>query len=784
METSGGPVMTLRVLDLTDELAFQGSRLLVGVGADVVRPVGVSTKASTAAELHWHSGKRYVRVGEGGPELDQLAGEADVVLESGPRAKLRGVEFDRDKPMSRWPHLAHIVVTPFGLTGPWRDRTADDLVISAAGGMAWLCGRRDGPPKSPPRDQAVQLAGTHAAIAALLAVLAADRDGVGQLVDISAQEAVAATLETGAVAWIHARRYPSRNGGVYEHVAHRIFPTADGYVAGGYSGTDRMWSDLLGWLDDSGEAEDLTDPAWSDAGYRWAGRAHIDEVVSRFTQRRTDREIADEARRRALPWAKVAAPTDLLTNPQLRARDFFTIIETEANVLTGLGFPFAANLRPRPVRLRTAEFAYTAQPWRPAARHKRANAWIGSTTTGEPALAGLRVLDLTWVLAGPYATKILAEHGADVIKVESRHRQDPTRLAPAMRLRPGAGPDDSGYFLNFNHDKRSVAVNMRTAAGQDLARRLAARCHVVVENFSPGTLARWGMSYEELAELNPDVIVVSMAGTGQTGPWRDAVTFADTLAAMSGLSFETRDPGGPPQGLTFGLGDMIAANAAVLGLLDLLIGGRGGHVDLSQLEAMAACMGTAVLEAQLGRDLTGTTAAPPARHPHRVPHGTYPTHGDDRWIAISVEDDDTWRTLVHLTALTELERLRDATPAERSAHEEWIDSTLADWTKDFDGWQLADQLQHAGIAAAVVSNGADLVESDPQLRYRHFYRALAHPIAGTILHEGPVIHLQRTPPRVQRAAPLLGEHTGEVLSELLGMSEREVTSLRETGVLT
>lgn len=784
MKTSGGPVTALRVLDLTDDLAFQGSRLLVGLGADVVRPVGVGTKASTVAEMHWHSGKRYVWVGEGGPELDQLAGEADIVLESGPRAKLCGIEYDGDKPMSRWPHVAHIVVTPFGLTGPWRDRIADDLVISAAGGMAWLCGRRDGPPKCPPRDQALQLAGTHAAIAALLAVLAADRDGVGQLADISAQEAVAATLETGAVAWIHAHRYPSRNGGVYEHVAHRIFPTADGYVAGGYSGTNRMWSDLLGWLDESGEAEDLTDPTWSDAEHRWAGREHVDEVVTRFTQRRTAREIADAARRRALPWAEVATPTDLLTNPQLRARDFFTIVETETNVVSGLGFPFEASLRPRPVRLRTAEFAPTSQPWQPSAPHQRAKAWSGSTTPGEPALAGLRVLDLTWVLAGPYATKILAEHGANVIKVESRHRQDPTRFAASMRLRPGAGPDDSGYFLNFNHDKRSVSVNMRTAEGQDLVRRLAAQCHVVVENFSPGILARWGMGYEDLVQLNPDVIVVSMAGTGQTGPWRDAVTFADTLAAMSGLSFETRDPGGPPQGLTFGLGDMIAANAAVIGLLDLLLNARGGHVDLSQLEAMAACMGTAVLETQLGRDFTGTTVAQPARHPHRVPHGTYPTHGDDRWIAISVEDDDTWRSLAQLTALTQLERLLGATLAERRAHEEWIDGTLANWTKGFEGWQLAEQLQHAGIAAAVVSNGADLLESDPQLRYRHFYHALAHPIAGTILHEGPVIHLQRTPPRMQRAAPLLGEHTGEVLSELLGMSEQEVTTLREAGVLT
>ena len=769
----------LRVLDLTDELAFQGARLLVGLGADVLR-VDPGRADDLAARVHWHAGKRWVRIADDA-ELDDLAAGADVVLESGPAATLRGVPGDG---VSRWPHAVHVVVTPFGLTGPRRDWLADDLVLASAGGMTWLGGRADGPPKPPPREQAVQVAGVHAAIAALLGVLARDRTGSAQLVDISAQEAVAATLETGAIAWIHAGRYPVRNGGVYQHVAHRIFTAADGYVAGGYSGSDRMWTDLLAWLVEEGEADDLTDPRWSDPTVRWNGREHVDEIVARFAAKRPARDIAGQGRARALPWAEVVPPARLAENPQLRDRKFFVTVRGEdlpGGAVEDIGFPWEAV--PRPAVLPTISEAARASAWRQASsrgRHPRPCA-----DGGGGALRGLRVLDLTWVLAGPYATKVLAEHGADVIKIESKHRQDPTRFAPSMRLRPGAGFDDSGYFINFNRNKRSVALNLRTGDGQRLLRDLVGHCDVVMENFSPGVLARWGMDYASLRKLKQDVILVSMAGVGQSGPWRDAVTFADTLAAMSGLSSETRDPGGNPQGLTFGLGDMIAANAAVLATLDLLCQGAGGHIDLSQLEAMAATMGPALTEAALTEAAPGPdTRTPdhPNRSPRAVPHGVYPAAGNDRWVAIAVQDQAQWRAL---TSLVELPGAGDPLfldLATRKAHEEQIDAALAAWTAEQDAAALAARLQASGIAAAVVATGRDLVDADEQLAARHFYPELSHPIAGPVRHEGIVARLSATPGALASPAPLLGQHTAEVLSELLGLDNEQLAALRAAGV--
>jgi crotonobetainyl-CoA:carnitine CoA-transferase CaiB-like acyl-CoA transferase len=353
------------------------------------------------------------------------------------------------------------------------------------------------------------------------------------------------------------------------------------------------------------------------------------------------------------------------------------------------------------------------------------------------------------------------------------HRQDPTRFAPSMRLRPGATHDDGGYFLNFNRGKRSIAVNMRTAEGQELVRRLAGECDVIIDNFSPGTMAKWGLDHASLARSNPGIIAVSMSGVGQDGPWRNAVTFADTLAAMSGLTHETADPGGDPQGLTFGLGDMVAANAAVLAVLALLAEKRGGFVDLSQLEAMAAAMGPAVLEQQLGAPATGATPAYPHRLAARAPHGVYPTRGDDRWVAIAVTGDGQWRTLAGLTGIREA----GFSLAERKADEDRIDAELAAWTGTRDASEVAELLQSNGVPAALVATGEDLVEHDPQLAARGFYPVLRHPVAGEVRHEGTVLRLSRTPGRVDRPAPLLGEHTGAVLTELLGDVAVEPTVL-------
>lgn len=752
----------LRVLDLTDDLALMAGRLLVGTGAEVIRLERSDRRQATAAaQLHWHVGKKIARLDADGIDaaVRALLPGADIVVESGPVARLRTFALRENHPAD-WTHVAHVLVTPFGLSGPRASWTADDTVAAAAGGMAWLGGDPGTEPTPPPREQASQLAGTHAAIAALLAVIARDRTGRGQLAEVSVQEAVAATLETGAIAWVHAGTVPGRTSGVYSHVAHRVFPSSDGHVAGGYSGPDRMWTDLLAWMAESGEAADLTDPVWQDAVHRWHNRDHVDAVVTAFTRRRTTAELAAEGRSRSLPWAAVATPADLLDNPQLASRRFLLEVETADGAVTDVGFPYESPALPRPVRLPAARAVGADVAWESATRTVRGRQPRGAARKqpARGALAGVRVLDLTWVLAGPYVTRTLGDHGADIVKIESRHRQDPTRFAPSMRLRPGAGPDDSGYFVNFNRNKRSLALNLRSEQGPELLRRLAAEADVVIENFSPGTLARWGLGWDQLRELNPRAVLVSMAGVGASGPWRSAVTFADTLAAMSGLTHETGGPGRPPQGLTFGLGDMVAANAATLATLELLWRGEGGHVDLSQLEAMSAHLGTALADLTMPGDV--------------VPAGTGPlvlrAAGVDRWLAVGATD-------THV--------LRAATARLAGDVGDDVVSSLAKAVDERDADDAATLLQEAGVASYPVRDGRDLVEGDPQLAHRGFYPVQEHPLAGAVRVEGLVAHLAATPGDIGAPAPLLGQHTDELLEEILGLSPDRIHELRTQGVL-
>lgn len=756
----------LRVLDLTDDLARQGARMFVGTGADVIRVSATeATPLPRADQLHWDAGKRVITVPAA--EIDDvvvsLLPGADVVLESGTVSDLRTLVL-RELHPELWERAVHVVVTPFGLSGPRSGWRADDLVVTAAGGMAWLGGDPGEAPEPPPREQGVQLAGAHAAIGALLALIARDGTGRGQLVEVSAQEAVAATLETAAIAWIHGKTVPGRTSGVYGHVAHRVFAGADGHLAGGYSGSPRMWDDLLAWMVEEGEAGDLAEERWQDPEIRWQGRPHVDEVVAAFAAHRPVGPFAEEARRRALPWAEVASPAQLTDNPQLRHRDFLVALETDQGVLEDVGFPYPSPGLARPITLREPQQVGRDATWldraAPVTQAAAPRSHRTPARTRGGALAGVRVLDLTWVLAGPYVTKTLGEHGAEIVKVESFHRKDPTRFAPGMRLRPEAGHDDSGYFLNFNRNKESVAINLRTERGQELLRRLVPEVDVVVENFSPGVLSKWGLGFEQLRELNPEIILVSMAGVGQDGPWHNAVTFADTLAAMSGLTYETGRNRSAPQGLTFGLGDMVAANAAVLGTLELLHAGHGGHVDLAQLEAMAGNLGAALLESQLPGEIAAEDDGP------RVLR----TRGDDRWIAIGAA------TAAQVSDA--LATMTGTRPAERDAV-----AALARLASDRDADDLAAELQGIGLAAYPVRDGHDLVEADPQLASRGFYAELVHPIAGPVLHEGLVAHLDLTPGGLWEPAPLLGQHTDQVLSDLLGLTTTELAELHDEGIL-
>jgi crotonobetainyl-CoA:carnitine CoA-transferase CaiB-like acyl-CoA transferase len=821
---AGGGVgggLPVRVLDLADASGALAGRLLVGLGAEVIRvepPGGDPLRASDPlAFAHWHAGKRSVTLDLAAPagaeRLRRLAATADVLVETGPPGGLEPLGLGWPALSDVNPALVLVSITPFGQDGPRAAWRATSLILSALGGMTWLSGAPGGPPLDPPREQAFQLAGAVGAIGALLGLRARRRTGRGQHVDVAAQEVVAATLEYGTLRYLHEGVVHRRTGNRYPHVPHGLFPARDGHVAGGFGGSPRMWDGLLAWLQETGAAEDLGDPRFADEPTRLRERGHIFAVIERFTGGLEKTAFHREAQRRRLPWAAVARADEVLTSPQLRARGFFVEVDVDGRWRPDVGFAFGFPEGRRPSRLRVpalgdANADLLDEP--SAALDRRAGvrtrdrqgsgsgaaASAGGREASPPragagggwgALAGTRVLDLTWVLAGPYATKILADHGAEVIKVESRHRPDPSRLSAALHLSRDASrhPDSSGYFNNFNRNKSSVVVNLARPEGLGLLRRLVAASDVVIENFSARVLASWGLDYPTLAACRPDLVLVSMAGMGHTGPWRDHVTYADAVQALSGLAAEVGLPGEAPLGLTFGLGDMIAGYHAALATLAALewrdATGRGQHVDLSQVEAVASHLGTAVLEVSASGAPRGPDGS---RHRTMAPHGVFPCQGEDRWIAIAVGTDPEWRALCG--ALGRPEAAGDprfATAASRKANESACEALVAGWTGGQDRDALVARLQAAGVPAGAVQDGRDLVEVDPQLRARGFYVPLRHPRAGVFLHEGVVPRLGGTPGAIAAPAPCLGEHTSAVLRGVLGLDDAEIERHRALGVL-
>lgn len=386
---------------------------------------------------------------------------------------------------------------------------------------------------------------------------------------------------------------------------------------------------------------------------------------------------------------------------------------------------------------------------------------------------GIRAVDFGWAMAGPVTSKYLAMFGADVLKIESRKRPDGTR---------GASVDKSTYFANHNVSKRSVAIDMSTEEGRQVALDLIATADLVMENFAPGQMARWGLDYTSLASRWPRIICVSSSVMGQTGSKARHPGFGSLLQAFAGINFVTgwpdRDPIGPMEPYP----DLIAPWYALLAIVAALEQrertGRGCAIDVSQLEATLQFMTPALVDYQVNRRL-------PERRGNRsetqAPHGAFPTRREDEWVAIAVLDDEMWARLVAATQIDLLATPSLATAPERLKRVDEIEAALAAWTRVRDGWEIERTLQAAGVAAAVVEDGSHL-HADQQLAARRHFILVDHPAIGPHPVDGPSFRMSEIEPRLE-PAPLLGQHTATVLQALPGYDEERVRRLMERGVL-
>jgi benzylsuccinate CoA-transferase BbsF subunit len=405
-------------------------------------------------------------------------------------------------------------------------------------------------------------------------------------------------------------------------------------------------------------------------------------------------------------------------------------------------------------------------------------------------LEGVRVTDFTWLGAGPYTTRTLADHGAEVIRIESGKRMDRLRILPPFRDGKRDGSvNRSGYFADRNSNKYSVTINLKDPLGVDLVLQLIAQSDVVTSNFTPGTLDGLGLGYDKARDVRPDVIFLEMGMQGAYGPDASLVGYGQTVSALTGLYHLSGLPGHVPVGTGTNYPDHVAAPAhsafaVLVALRHRRRTGEGQYIDLSQAETMVSLLGPAVLD----YTVNARSQMPQGnRAEYAAPQGVYPCAGDDRWIAISIVTDEQWTELADELGAPELAAEHPGVPDRHAAHDR-LDERIATLTAPHEPYLLMERLQKRGVPAAVVQTYADLLDTDPQLRHRGHFAVLDHPEMGPSVYNAPPYRLRgveggdvsavmRTP------APLLGQHTREVCARLLGLDDARIDELTEQGVL-
>ena len=803
-----------RVIDLTDERGLLAGQMLASLGADVIQvePPGGSSARRVAPlddrgrSFYWSAfaaGKRSVildlETPAGRERLERLLDGADFLIESADPGRMIASGLDPDSVKERHPRLIHVSITPFGWHGPKRDWAASELTLWAAGGPLFPHRDGEGPPLRISAPQAWLHGAADAAAGALIAHFARLANGRGQHVDISVQQSVTpATLSNITAAAVGHPNYnifpplPKRPAGPDGTPRQRgpKWRVKDGLVEmmiGGGPGGPRTNS-LFAWMKAEGALPArFADWDWTAIPMRPAPDDPImveieaaREAVAAFLAPRTKADLLREAIARKLLLAPVNTMADLLASAHLKARDYFVTVD-EGGVARTLPGRFAvgpegmfAPPRGAPgVGEHDVEVFARLEPPPPPEEGMGSN-------TPRP-LAGLKVLDLAWVVAGPALGRALADFGATVVRVESSVRIETARL---MGPFPGGQPDPQRCALydTYNTGKLGLALDLARPEGQAVVRDLAIWADVLVESFVPGQLARWGLSSDSLRAANPRLIGVSTSLMGQTGPASSLGGYGNVGAAMAGYQAIVGREGQTPIGPYGPYTDFVGPRFALVSLLAALdhrrMTGEGCWLDISQAEAGIQFLAPQVADtAASGRVATAVGN----RDPQFAPHGVFACAGEDRWAAIVVRDDAEWSRLASLIGGETMDGAL-STLAGRRANEDRLEALIEAWTRARDVADIERDLQALAIPVHRAADSADMV-ADPQLIARGHFVRLPHPLGGDSVIEASRFALSETPAQYLRAAPHFGRDAREVLNDILGYDETKVAALDAAGVL-
>jgi crotonobetainyl-CoA:carnitine CoA-transferase CaiB-like acyl-CoA transferase len=723
----------IRVLDRTTEIAgAYCTKLLADAGAEVtkIEPPGGDPlrKWRSGALFKWLSRSKHLG-GSGDEPVDVLVVNEAVDLES------------------LWagnPSLVVVTITPFGCDGPWVGRPATEFTLQAWAGATGSRGYPDGPPTAVGGRLGEWVAGTYAAVGAIAAL----RQEEGTHVDVALLDCIAVTMAMMPSIFASMSGWNPAVWTTRSIEVPSIEPTADGYACF-TTNSAQQFSDFCLMI---GQAELLeAQPKIAQPGVRFLQREEFLALVHEYTLKRTTSEVLEDAAVFRIPAGPTLNGETVTTFPQFVERGVFE--QHDGYVAPRVPY----RISPPPASRSAGD---KSRPPRPTTAH----------TENRKPLADVRVVDCTAWWAGPAAGHALACLGADVIKVESITRPDLIRYAgvkpPSVDLWWEWGP----MFHGANGGKRGITLDLTRPDGVAVFERLVGTADMVIENYTPRVMEQFGLGWERLHEVNPQLVMVRMPAFGLDGPWRDHTGFAQTMESVTGMAWVTGFPRSAPvlvRGACDPLAGMHAVIAAMLALAERDRRGEGCMVEATMVEAALNAAAEQVIE----WSATGEVLTREGNRGHGAsPQGVYRCEGDDRWISIAVVTDEQWAALCSITGLT----------LDRFDHDN-IDVELSAFTMRHDADELAEQLTAAGVPAGVVIAPRDVVHN-PQLRHRGLFEMEHHPISGDHELLSLPFRLNGEPTWTGRASPTLGQHNVEVLSEI-GLTADEIATLEANGVI-
>ncbi|WP_313024324.1 CaiB/BaiF CoA-transferase family protein [Pseudomonas lopnurensis] len=791
------PLIGLRVVELANGKTDMAGRMLADLGAEVILvepPQGLAVRRQ--APLHQgvslyfathHANKSSLVLdldgAEGRSRFDRLLASADLLIDGSAPGYLAGQGFAADELLQRHPRLTLLSVSDFGLSGPYRDFQASSAVHTAMAGVLCRSGKPGLAPLLPPGALALESAAVQQAWVALLGHWQCLQRGVGDHLDFSIYETIAQVMDpalgvTGSAQAGKSALDSTPHGRPPAVPLYPILPCKDGHVRLCVL-NPRQWEAMRDWL---GPDHEFCDPAYMAIGKRMMEAKRINALIAELFSRYDAKELVSEGQRRGVPMAAVATPAEVLLDEHFNARGVFIPLRIDEGVEGRVPAGYLeVDGRRAGIRQGAPGLGADNQRLLDSLAPVPAGATDASAAVrSRRPLEGVRVLDLGVIVAGAEGGRILADQGAEVIKIENRAFPDGGRQSQT-------GLPMTPSIAQGHRNKQSIGINLRSERGRELFKQLVAQSDVVLSNFKPGTLESLGLGYEVLKQVNPRIVMMDSSALGNTGPLSRSLGYGPLVRASTGLASVWRYPDIPDfygDGVTI-YPDHLAARVAAVGVLALLIRRErtslGGTVSLSQAEIFINGNAEHFLRESLE---PGSFVAHGNVSEFAAPDGIYPCAGEDEWCAVSVRDDHDWQRLLEAIGRTELlDETGLSTMAGRIARRAQVDALVSEWTQRRTPREVTEQLQAVGIPAGFMQRLSEY-RDDPQFKARNFIRSLEHEgLPESLPTENRVVHAASIPDPELRPAPYQGEHTRIIAERLLGLSMREIDELIAAGDL-